>query len=175
METQPANAPARRHRKSLAAHKHFEDRGELFVLFLLAGERYGAGIDCVQEILKPRNITPIPHTPDYLAGIINLRGRIVPVVDLRRKLGMPRMPIRRNTRIMIVINQGVTLGAIVDEVIAVRSIPDKRIEPAPPIISGAVDAAISGLAKLSGDVITLLNLEQVLKQQGRETPEKEQS
>ena len=154
----------RRRRKPLTEQKRFEDEGSLFVVFSLATERYGVSIDFVQEILKPRNITEIPHTPEYLAGVLNLRGRIVPVVDLRRKLGMAPRPATRATRIMVTLLDDLTLGMIVDEVVSVRPISQKRIEPAPPMISGAVDSAgVTGLAKIDDTVVTLLDLKEILR------------
>jgi len=171
MDMQPASPPARRRRKSLTQHKRYEDQGDLFVIFLLAGERYGAGIHCVQEILKPRNITEIPHTPDSLAGVINLRGRIVPVVDLRLKFGMPPRPHTKTTRIMVAVIGDLTLGMIVEEVLAVRPISNKRIESASPMLSGSVDVnAVIGLAKLDGEVATLLNLEEILGRRDDNAP-----
>lgn len=164
--------PAPRRRKSLAEHKPPEDQGDLFVIFQLGGERYGAGIDCVQEIIKPRSITEIPHSPDYLAGVINLRGRIVPVVDLRRKLRMEPRAHTPSTRIMVAVVRDLTLGMIVDCALAVRPIPAHRIEAAPPMFSAAVDpGAISGLAKIDGELVTLLDLQAVLDRNDRPTPD----
>ena len=159
-----APPPARRRLKPLTEHRRFEDQGCLFVVFSLADEKYAVSIDFVQEILKPRNITVIPHTPAWLAGVVNLRGRIVPVVDLRRKLSMPPRPADKGTRIMVALLDDLTLGMIVDAVLSVRPISSKRIEPASQLISGAVDAgSVTGLAKVDGDVITLLDVKQLLR------------
>jgi purine-binding chemotaxis protein CheW len=168
MSMQPA--PARR--KSLSGHKAPEDQGALFVIFELAAERYGAGIDCVQEIIKPPGITEIPHAPEYLSGVINLRGRIVPVVDLRRKLHMEPRPLTPDTRIIVALADGHTLGMIVDRALAVRPIPERLIEPPPPMFTAAVDpGAISGLARIEGELVTLLDLRSVLAANNRPAPD----
>ena len=168
MSMQPA--PARR--KSLSGHKALEAPGALFVIFELAAERYGAGLDCVQEIMKPPRITEVPHTPEFLTGVINLRGRIVPVVDLRRKLRMEPRPFNPETRIIVALAHGHTLGMIVDRALAVRPIPERLIEPPPPMFTAAVDpGAISGLARIEGDIVILLDLQSVLAANSRPAPD----
>ena len=152
--------------KSLRDDKPY-DKGDLYVIFALDNEMYALGIDAVQEILKPRGVTEIPRTPEHLTGVINLRGRIVPIIDLRLRLGMPPREATQSTRIVIGRHEDQSVGMIVDEVSAVRAVPHGSIEPASQLISARVDADfIKGLAKIDRGIITLLEPDRLLQKPG---------
>src|SRR5512136_473784 len=105
--------------------------GGKFLTFFLAGEEYGIEILSVHEIIGMMPITSVPGTPDYILGIINLRGKIIPIVDLRRKFGMESKAQTSETCIIVVHVQGVEVGTVVDRVSEVLSIPAEDIEPPP--------------------------------------------
>ena len=109
-------------------------------------------------------ITRLPNTPDFMEGIINLRGRVIPVVNLRKRFGLPAKPDEDATRIIIVDIDGQTVGVIVDAVNEVIQMPGASIEPPPPTF--ILDARfIDGIGKLEKSLIILLNIDQVLTSQ----------
>jgi len=138
--------------------------GRNHVFFLQSDEKYAVSIEFVQEIIKPKEITEIPHTPDFLRGVVNLRGKIVPVIDLRRRFGLPGNEITRASRIVVVRHADQVIGLLVDSVMAVQPIPDRKIEPVPEMLSGPVDSDFfSGIANLDGVIVTIIDLKKVLR------------
>lgn len=134
------------------------------VIFKLANEDYGLPIQKVQEINRIVPVTRLPQTPEFMEGIINLRGRVIPVVDLRKRFGLTAKPHEDDTRIMIVDIDGQTVGIIVDAVNEVVQMPGASIEPPPPTF--ILDARyIEGVGKLDNRLIILLNIDQVLTSQ----------
>ena len=134
------------------------------VIFKLANEDYGLPIQKVQEINRIVPVTRLPQTPDFMEGIINLRGRVSPVVDLRKRFGLNAKPHEDDTRIMIVDIDGQTVGIIVDAVNEVVQMQGSSIEPPPPTF--ILDARyIEGVGKLEDRLIILLNIDQVLTSQ----------
>jgi purine-binding chemotaxis protein CheW len=105
--------------------------GGKFLTFFLAGEEYGIEILSVHEIIGVMPITSVPGTPDYICGIINLRGKIIPIIDLRRKFGMESKAQTAETCIIVVHVQGVEVGTVVDRVSEVLNIAAGDIEPPP--------------------------------------------
>ncbi|MBE3573327.1 MAG: chemotaxis protein CheW [Moorella humiferrea] len=134
------------------------------VVFQLAGETYGVDINYVQEIIRMQNITPIPRTPAFIEGVINLRGRIIPVIDLHKRFHLPQGEVTNNTRIMVVEMGRVTVGMIVDSVSEVLRLPVASIEPPPSMISGIDVAYLKGVGKWNERLIILLDLERVLQE-----------
>ena len=133
------------------------------VVFRLANEFFGIDIASVESIVKMQDITHLPQTPDFLEGIINLRGKILPVVDLRKRLNLPAMEKTLESRIVITSFSTTTIGLIVDNVEEVMDIDDNLIEP-PPSITSSVDIEfIRGIAKAGKMLILLLDLEKVLQ------------
>jgi purine-binding chemotaxis protein CheW len=134
------------------------------VIFKLADEDYGLPIQKVQEINRLVPVTRLPQTPDFMEGIINLRGRVIPVVDLRKRFGLETRPNEDDTRIMIIDILGQTVGIIVDAVNEVILLPGASIEPAPP--SFILEAQyIEGIGKVDDRLVILLNIDKVLTSQ----------
>ena len=105
---------------------------EQFVVFRLAGEEYGVPIETVQEIVRiPDVLTRVPHTASFMEGVVNLRGMVLPVVDQRRRFGLPEAERNDRQRIMVLTIGGIRTGFIVDQVSEVLQIPRSTIEPAP--------------------------------------------
>jgi purine-binding chemotaxis protein CheW len=138
-----------------------EDLGGKYLTFKLADEEYGVEILKVREINGLMDITAVPQMPYHMKGVINLRGKVIPVVDLRLKFGLPEIPHTEQTCI-IVVNVGREIGVIVDTVSEVLDITSENIEP-PPAIGGCVDTTfILGMGKVGDSVKILLEIDRVL-------------
>lgn len=137
------------------------DLGGKYLTFMLDDEEYGLEILKVREIIGLMDITKVPQTPDFVEGVINLRGKVIPVIDLRSKFGLSRADYNEETCI-IVVDVGVLMGIIVDTVQEVHDIVADNIEP-PPRLGGAVDTTfILGMGKVKEDVKILLDIDKVL-------------
>lgn len=137
------------------------DLGGKYLTFLLDREEHGVEILKVREIIGIMDITKVPQTPDFVQGVINLRGKVIPVIDLRTKFGLPRAEYNDQTCI-IVVDIGVMMGIIVDTVQEVHDIPASSIEP-PPRMGSEVDTSfILGMGKVKDDVKILLDIDKVL-------------
>ncbi len=134
--------------------------------FLLDGEVYGTDISNIQEVLEYRKVTPVPRTPDFLLGVINLRGRVVPVIDLRRQFNMNVSDITVDTCIVIVdvVLEGEKspLGILADSVKEVVELSLNDINPPPRIGSRINTRFISGMGKYEDEFIIILNLPRVI-------------
>lgn len=141
-----------------------KDQNELLQLvsFKIGEEEFGVDILSVQEINRMSQITKVPNTPDFIEGVINLRGRIIPVIDLRVKLGMTRKEHGKNTRIVVVELKGQTIGFIVDEVSEVLRISKDITEAPPEMVGGVRSDYITSIGKLEDRLLILLDLEKIL-------------
>lgn len=143
-----------------------EDQEQKFLMFFLNKEYYGIPILKVNEIIGVMDITPIPRTPDYLRGIINLRGKIIPVMDLRIKFGMSERAYDEQTCIIIVEIpiQGHTnfVGIIVDKVAEVVSIYNSNVELPPQYGQEEDNAFLTGVGKVKDKVVMLLEIEAII-------------
>ncbi len=137
-----------------------------YLTFHLGEEGYGLEILKVQEIIGMQDITKIPRAPDYVKGVINLRGKVTPVVDLRLKFGMPEQEVSRKTCIILTQVQGgessLIIGIVVDEVSEVMEISEDQIEPAPAFGTHVDTNFILGMAKSDSAVKILLDIDKVL-------------
>lgn len=132
------------------------------VSFKIGEEEFGVDILKVQEINRMLQITKVPNSPEFVDGVINLRGRVIPVIDLRIKLGLPKKEHTKNTRIVVVELSGKTVGFIVDEVSEVLRIP-KDITETPPEMVGSINSEfITSIGKLDDRLLILLDLEKIL-------------
>jgi purine-binding chemotaxis protein CheW len=135
--------------------------GGKYLTFKLGKEEFGLAILKVREINGLMEITAVPRMPTYMKGVINLRGKVVPVVDLRLKFDLPETQYTEQTCIILV-NVGHEVGLIVDTVSEVLEIPGEQIDP-PPALNGAANASfILGMGKVGGDVKILLDADKIL-------------
>lgn len=133
------------------------------VIFQLARESYAVSISDVREIVRMQPITRVPSAPDYVQGVVNLRGQVIPVINLAKRLGLPVQPVTPATRIVVAQAGQDTIGMIVDSVVKVAHIPGEDIEvPEALAREGANLAYIVGIAKVEDGLITLIDLEQAL-------------
>jgi purine-binding chemotaxis protein CheW len=146
--------------------KAMVNREGKYLTFTLAAEEYGIGILKVKEIIGIMGITTVPQTPDYVKGVINLRGKVIPVVDLRLKFGMEAMEYTERTCIIVVEieedNRKIQMGIVVDAVSEVMNIKAGDIEDTPNFGSRLNTEYILGMAKIGGKVKILLDIGNVL-------------
>lgn len=143
--------------------------GELmkFVTFFLEKEEYALPIGQVQEINRITEITKVPNSPGHVRGVINLRGRIVPVIELKRRLKLGEARVDKDSRIVVVENGSKVLGLMVDRVAQVLNISSAQIDDTPDEVSQGEDNYIKGIGKINGRMIILLDLEKVILQDRR--------
>ena len=132
------------------------------VCFRLGKEEFGVNILKVREIVRYQQIARVPQTSDFIAGIINLRGNIIPVIDLRKKVGLPEIEKDDKTRIIVFYVADKLVGMIVDRVEQVIRLRQDQIEPPPDIGLGKIQEFVSGVGKLEDGLFILLNTEKLL-------------
>ena len=132
------------------------------VVFDLAREHYGVDIAAVEGIIKLQAITAVPQAPAFVEGVTNLRGKVLPVVDLRRRFGLPAAAATKETRIVVVEMGGATVGIVVDGVSEVLRVEPEAVEPPAPLVTTADSAYIRGIAKVDQRLIILLDLAKIL-------------
>ena len=132
------------------------------VVFDLANEHYGVNIGAVESIIKMQPITAVPRAPSFVEGVTNLRGTVLPVIDLRQRFGLLAEEETKETRIVVVEMGGMTVGMVVDGVSEVLRVAEEDIEPPSPIVMTIDSAFITGIAKMDERLIILLDLGKVL-------------
>lgn len=134
-----------------------------FIIFKLGDEKFGVDIQKVLTIEKMMDITRVPKSPDYVNGIINLRGNVIPVMSLRKRFGVGEDKINDLSRIIITTLKDGPMGIIVDEVKRVKDVMESQIDNTKEIESTKVDEEfISGIAKIDGGIITLLDFKKLI-------------
>jgi len=132
------------------------------VVFHLGNEAYSLRLHEVREIIMVGNITPIPRAPSFIEGVLNLRGEVMPVIDLRERFGLPRQAVSSASRIVITPIGGVSTGLIVDAVDEVKSVDQRRLEDPPRVSAVGANAFIEKVARVDEGVIFLLNVQCLL-------------
>ncbi|MDX8044706.1 chemotaxis protein CheW [Gracilibacillus sp. S3-1-1] len=136
---------------------------EKTIIFKLNNQEYGANISQIRSIEKLEEIVSLPQTSDFIKGIINLRGNVTPIIDLRTRLGLQESEPTEQTRVLIASVKDVTVGLIVDEATDVIDIPSDVVEDAPELVKGVDYRYIKGVAKLQDrGMLLLLDLDYVL-------------
>ena len=139
------------------------------VSFNLDQEEYGVEVLKVREIIRMNTITHMPNTPHYVEGIINLRGKVIPIVSMRKKFGLVEAENNSHTRIMIMDIAGELMGFIVDSVSEVIRISGTEIQPSPSVAGGGIDQdCIAGVINLSERLLVLLDLDRMFSQEEKE-------
>jgi purine-binding chemotaxis protein CheW len=166
-------APGRGHTVSFFSTPAREERAaveetEHLATFYLDREEYGVDVRLVQEIRRVSEITTVPRAPDFIKGVINLRGRIIPVIDLKRKLGLGDVVVTKLSRIVVVTLKGRLIGLLVDGASQVLKVPVSLVEPPPEEVVQKGGDYLRGVAKLEKRLIILVDLEMVLAKELRE-------
>lgn len=145
-----------------------ESSSELIQLvsFNLEKEEYGVDVLKVREIIRMSNVTRVPNTPGYVEGVINLRGKVIPIISMRRKFNLNEVENDKQTRIMVMDVDGQLMGFVVDAVSEVIRISGAEIQPPPAAVAGGVDQeCIGGVVNQEQRLLMLLDLERLLSQE----------
>ncbi|WP_292463889.1 chemotaxis protein CheW [Methanolobus sp.] len=135
------------------------------VVFSLGTEEFSVDIMKVQEIIRLPEITRIPKSPDYIKGVINLRGKIIVVMDLDKRFGLPSKEITEESRIIVADVEGTIVGMVVDSVSEVIRLLASSVDPTPEVISRSINAEyLKGVGKLDDRLLILLNLENIISE-----------
>ena len=129
-----------------------------YLCFRVSDEIYGINIMDIKEIIKPRDVTEIPCVPEFVSGIISLRGTIIPIIDMRSRLGLSCEKETGKERVVVIRNNQSFSGLLVDEVIQVVRISRENLEPAPSVLEGIDRDFVSGIGRSEGRLIIILNL-----------------
>jgi purine-binding chemotaxis protein CheW len=135
------------------------------VVFRLGNESYGIDISCVQGIERMHPVTLVPRAPQWIEGVINLRGQITPVMNLRVRFGFERIEPTKETRIVVVQIKGQWVGLVVDRVTGVLRVTSEQIEPPSELVTSVESGYLQGIAKLDDGLLILLDLDRVLNEQ----------
>lgn len=138
------------------------------ILFRMGDETYGLPISLVREIIKPLPVTRFPKSPPYVEGVIDLRGRILPIINLRTMFGLEPLPLTEESRFIDLQLEGLNVGIVVDAVSEVIYLSRQLIEPAPPIVAGVEGKYLSGIARLEDKLIMLLDADEIFAQWKKE-------
>ncbi len=132
------------------------------VTFSIGEEEFGVDILKVQEIIRTMEITKVPRAQSFVEGVINLRGKVIPIIDLRRRFGLISKDHDKHTRIIVIEINNMIVGFVVDSVSEVLRIPAGTVEPPPPVVAGLDSEYISGVGKLQDRLLILLDLDKLL-------------
>lgn len=142
--------------------KRQDDELLQLVTFSIGEEEFGVNILKVQEINRTMEITKVPRSPEFVEGVINLRGKVIPIIDLRRRFGLVPKPEDKDTRIIVIEINSVIVGFVVDAVSEVLRIPASTVEPPPPVVAGVESDYISGVGQLKDRLLIMLDLDRLL-------------
>ena len=132
------------------------------VTFKIADEEFGVDILKVQEIIRMMPITKVPNAPSFVEGVINLRGKVIPVIDMRKRFGLPTSKHDSSTRIEVMDLRGQIVGFVVDAVSEVLRIKESTVEPPPAVVAGVGSEYMRGVGKLQDRLLILLDLDKLL-------------
>ncbi len=138
------------------------------VTFSIGEEEFGVDILRVREIIRMLEITRVPRAPEFVEGVINLRGSVIPIIDLRKRFRLLAKENDKDTRIVVISIDNMTVGFIVDSVSQVLRIPANTIEPTPPVVAGVDSEYIEGVGKLEDRLLILLDLDRLLSSEDKE-------
>ena len=131
------------------------------VIFRLSGENYGVDVHQVQSIIPVQAIATVPGVPPFIEGVINLRGDVVPVVDLRTRFALPEQEIRKRVVVIVEVN-GLQVGLVVDKVLEVTKIPETAVDPPSPLLTNINTSYLRGIGKIDDDnILILLDLNRI--------------
>ena len=138
------------------------------VTFSIGEEEFGVDILKVQEIIRTMEITKVPRAQEFVEGVINLRGKVIPIIDLRRRFGLHSKEYDKHTRIIVIEIGTMIVGFVVDSVSEVLRIPSSTMEPPPPVVAGMDSEYIRGIGKLQDRLLILLDLDKLLSNEDME-------
>ena len=131
-------------------------------VFLLDGQQYGLDIVKIKQIVRPLKITKLPQAPGFLEGVVNLRGVVIPVIDMRKRFGLSARDSESNTKVIIASVARKVVGIIVDDVTEVIPVPQHEIQPPPRVVHGVQSNYLLGVCRYKDDILLILNLDEIL-------------
>lgn len=137
------------------------------VTFRLGGEEFGLDVFAVHEILRHQEVTPVPKAPAFVEGVLDIRGLLVPIVDLRRRFELTHVQVDEETRIVLVDFNKERLGLVVDAVTEVLRAPETSVSPPPKYFKGLAAEYIHGIVRLEGRLVVLIDLDRILSSEER--------
>ncbi len=149
-------------------HKRQDTELLQLVTFSIGDEEFGVDILKVQEIIRTMEITKVPKAPDFVEGVINLRGKVIPIIDLRKRFGMETRGHDKDTRIIVIEINNMIVGFVVDSVSEVLRISADTVEPPPPVVAGVESEYIKGVGKLADRLLIMLDLDRLLSREEKE-------
>ncbi len=144
------------------SHDPHDDDLIQLVTFRIGEVEFGVDILAVQEIIRMMQITMVPRAPEFIEGVINLRGKVIPVINMRTRFNKPALDQDSNTRIVVMELENKIVGFLVDGVSEVLRIPESTVEDPPPVVAGIGSEYIRGIGKLDNRLLILLNLDNLL-------------
>lgn len=146
-------------------HKRQDTELLQLVTFSIGDEEFGVDILKVQEIIRTMEITKVPRAPEFVEGVINLRGKVIPIIDLRKRFGMETRQHDKDTRIIVIEINKMIVGFVVDSVSEVLRISADTVEPPPPVVAGLESEYIKGVGKLADRLLIMLDLDRLLSRE----------
>ena len=147
--------------KNMAIKERNEELN-LMISFTIGDEEYGVDIQTVKEVIRIAQITRLPRSPLFVKGVINLRGDIIPIIDLRERFGLERQDYVDTSRIIVVEMEGKSIGMVVDSVTSVIRLGQDDVVPPPPLVGGLSEEYLNGVGKFGEKLIVLLNIDRIL-------------
>ncbi len=147
--------------------KTAEEKLDQMISFAISDEDYGVDIQTVKEVIRKKEITRLPKAPAFVKGVINLRGDVIPIIDLRERFNMEQQEYTNMTRVIVVEVDGRSIGMVVDSVSHVIRIGQGQIEPPPPCVGKVSGEYIRGVGKVEEKLIVLLNIDHILTSEER--------
>ncbi|MFW5984754.1 MAG: chemotaxis protein CheW [Halanaerobiaceae bacterium] len=148
--------------KAIAIEEKQDTERQQYVVFDLGNEEYGLEIELAKEILKPTKITPVPNTKDYVPGVINLRGQIIPVVDLFKRFSLVGAENREKEKIIIVEIQDTMIGLMVDRVQEIVWIDEETLDDPPEVAGGIKQEFLKGVGTLRDELLIIIDINETL-------------
>lgn len=148
--------------ETIGKQKSIDGDVKQLISFMVGNEEYAMEIVRVKEVIRTPTITRLPKAPSFVKGIINLRGDVIPIVDLRDKFGLEAAEYTSSTRVIVVDVEGKLIGMIVDAASQVIRVPTDQIEPPPPVAGGLPSDLIEGVGKIGERLIVLLDIDMIL-------------
>ncbi len=139
-----------------------KDQSMQMISFAVGGEEFGVDIQTVKEVIRIGEITPLPRAPAFLKGVINLRGDVIPIIDLRERFGLASEAYSEMTRVIVTEIGEKSVGMVVDRVSHVIRVAQSQIEAAPPWLGGLTGEYVRGVARVEKRLIVLLNMDTIL-------------
>jgi len=143
-------------------NKELDGEVKQLISFMVGEEEFGLEILKIKEVIRIQQITKLPKAPSFVKGVINLRGDVIPVIDLREKFGLEGKDYGSMTRVIVVEVGGKSIGMVVDSVSQVIRVPIDQIEPAPPMVGGLAAEYLEGVAKMEDRLIILVRIDKIL-------------